>query len=181
VALVRLGKIVRAVGLQGFVGVAGAGESLGELGWVVLRRSGGREEEEPREVLEARRQGRLWAVRLEGVQGREAAEALVGTEVLAPREDLGEAGEGLHYWADLEGLAVVTVAGEDVGRVTGFYETGGVDVLVVTKGGREALVPLAPYVTVDSEAGKVIVDPPEGLLDLDEAGRSEKGGPKRGD
>ena len=176
--LVRIGKIVRAVGLQGLVGVAGTEGALRELRRVVLRRPG--EEDAPAEVVEARPQGRLWVVRLGGVGCREAAEELVGSEVLAAREDLGEAGEGQHYWADLEGLAVVTVAGRDLGRVTGLYETGGVDVLVVTGGGGEVLVPLAPYVTVDREAGKVVVDPPEGLLELEEVERGEKGGPGRG-
>ncbi len=60
---------------------------------------------------------------------------------------------------------MVTVAGEVVGRVTGLYETGGVDVLVVTGERGEKLVPLAPYVTVDREARRIVVDPPEGLLD----------------
>ena len=61
---------------------------------------------------------------------------------------------------------MVTVTGEEVGKVTGLLETGGVDVLVVTGPRGERLVPLAPYVEVDREAGRVVVDPPEGLLDL---------------
>ena len=118
------------------------------------------------EVLEARPQGRLWAVRIEGVSDRTSAEAWVGAEVLALREDLPEAGEARHYWADLAGLPVVTVAGTAIGRVTGLYETGGVDVLVVTtEAGGEKLVPLAPYVEVDLAGRRVVVDPPEGLLD----------------
>jgi 16S rRNA processing protein RimM len=180
VTLLLVGKIVRAVGLHGLVGIAGAEEALAELKQVVLRR-GGAEEKEPRQVVLARRQGRLWVLQLGGIGGREAAEALVGSEVLAAREDLGEAGEGRYYWADLEGLPVVTAAGEPVGKVSGLYATGGVDVLVVTRSGREVLVPLAPYVTVDRQAGKVVVvDPPEGLLELGEVGRNEKGGPGRG-
>jgi 16S rRNA processing protein RimM len=132
-------------------------------------------------VEEARPQGRVWAVRLAGVGDRTAAEGLVGSEVLAAREDLGEAGEGFHYWADLEGLPVVTVAGEAVGTVTDLFATGGVDVLVVTGGAAgEVLLPLAPYVTVDREARRVVVDPPEGLLELAE-GREEKGGPEEGE
>ena len=176
-SLVRIGKIVRAVGLGGDVGVGGTDGALGTLRRVTLRRGG---VEQDRAVVSARKQGRVWAVRLEGVEGRDAAEALVGCEVLVEREALGEAGEGQHYWGDLEGLAVVTAAGEPVGVVTGLYETGAVDVLVVDGARGEVLVPLAPYVTVDRAAGRVVVDPPEGLLDLGQTEREEKGGPERG-
>jgi 16S rRNA processing protein RimM len=180
VNLVRIGKIVRAIGLDGLVGVAGSDGALGDLERIALRR--GDDPPQERAVVLARPQGRVWAMQLEGVSDRNAAEALVGSEVLAEREDLGEAGEGLHYWADLEGLAVVTVAGESVGRVTGLLETGAADVLVVTMdGGREVLIPLAPYVKVEREAGRILVDPPEGLLDLEAQQREEKGGPRRGE
>lgn len=162
-ALVRIGKVVRAVGLKGFLGVGGSEGALAELERVVLRCGDG--EPETMRIEEARPQGRVWAVKLEGVSDRAAAEALVGAEVLAAREELGDAGEGRHLWADLEGIEVVTAAGEALGRVTGLYETGGVDVLVVSGPRGEKLVPLAPYVEVDREARRIVVDPPEGLLD----------------
>jgi 16S rRNA processing protein RimM len=132
------------------------------VGQVVLQRAG---QERRLAVLEARPQGKVWAVLLEGISDRTAAEGLVGATVLAERDELGEAGEGSAYWADLEGLPVVTVGGEAVGTVTGLYETGGVDVLVVTGERGEALIPLAPYVEVDLKAGRIVVDPPAGLLD----------------
>jgi 16S rRNA processing protein RimM len=162
VALVSIGKVVRAVGLKGFVGVAGSDGGLARVGQVVLQRAG---QERRLAVLEARPQGKVWAVLLEGISDRTAAEGLVGAAVLAEREELGEAGEGSTYWADLEGLPVVTVDGEAVGTVTGLYETGGVDVLVVTGERGESLIPLAPYVEVDLEARRIVVDPPAGLLD----------------
>ena len=162
-SLVRLGQIVRAVGLKGHVGIAGSEGALGALEHIALRRGEG--EPETRRIEEARPQGRVWAVKIEGVADRTAAEALVGAEVLARREDLGDPGEGRHYWADLEGLPVVTAAGDAVGKVTGLYETGGVDVLVVTGERGEKLIPLAPYVEVDMEGRRIVVDPPEGLLD----------------
>jgi len=162
-SLVRLGWVVRAVGLKGHLGVAGSEGTLAGLERIALGR--GQREPEFRRVLEARPQGRIWALRIEGVADRTAAEALVGAEVLAPREELGDAGEDRHWWADLEGLPVVTAAGAAVGKVTGLYETGGVDVLVVTGEGGEKLVPLAPYVEVDLAGGRIVVDPPEGLLE----------------
>jgi len=178
VDLLRIGTVVRAIGLKGFVGVGGTDGGLARLARVALRRPGG--EARWCEVREARPQGRVWALCLAGVDDRAAAEALVGSEVLAAREALGEAGEGFHYWADLEGLPVVTVAGERLGTVTDLYATGGVDVLVVRGDRGEVLVPLAPYVTVDREARRVVVDPPEGLLELPQ-GRQEKGGPGEGE
>lgn len=161
--LVRIGKVVRALGLKGHLGVAGTEGALARLERVALRIGAG--DPEPRRVVEARPQGKLWALRVEGIDGRTAAEAAVGAEVLAEREQLGEAGEARHYWADLEGLPVVTVAGEPVGTVTGLLETGAVDVLVVQGERGEKLVPLAPYVEVNLKAGRIVVDPPDGLLD----------------
>ena len=163
-ARVRLGKVVRALGLGGLVGVAGSEGGVARVGRIELRRPGS-EAGEQRRVLEARRQGKLWAVRLEGIEGREAAEGLVGCEVLADREELGEPGEGRHYWADLEGLPVETGTGEMLGRVEGLYVTGGVDVLVVRGERGERLVPLAPYVTIDRESRRIRVEAPEGLLE----------------
>lgn len=162
-APVRLGKVVRALGLEGLLGVAGSEGALGRLDRVTLRRPG--EPGVERKVEEARPQGRLWALRVEGVEDRDAAEAWVGAEVLGERGDLGDAGEGRFWWADLEGLPVTTVAGEPVGTVTGLLETGAVDVLVVKGERGEVLIPLAPYVEVDVEGRRVVVDPPEGLLE----------------
>jgi 16S rRNA processing protein RimM len=173
VAWLRIGKVVRALGLGGYLGVAGSEGALAGLRRVVLRREG---RDSERQVLEARRQGRLWAVRLEGVDGRSAAEEWVGAEVLAERADLGQAGPGRHFWADLEGLPVVTADGRAVGRVTGLFPTGGVDVLVVTGEAGEVLIPLAPYAAV--EADRVVVDPPEGLLEPTRAGRERTRKPR---
>lgn len=160
-SLIHVGRVVRAVGLKGYLGVGGSEGGLARVSRVVLRRAGADEEVA---VLEARPQGRIWAVRVEGISDRTAAEGRVGAEVLAERDELGEAEAGSHYWADLQGLPVVTVGGEDVGRVTGLYETGAVDVLVVTGPRGESLIPLAPYVQVDLDAKRIVVDPPEGLL-----------------
>ncbi len=163
-AQVRLGKVVRAIGLRGHLGVAGTEGALGRIERAWLSRPAS----DPVEVriTEARPQGRVWAVRVEGVDDRTGAERWVGAEVHAERGDLGDAGEGQHYWADVEGLPVVTTAGRALGTVKGLFETGGVDVLVVAGESGELLIPLAPYVQIDAAAGRVVVDPPEGLLEL---------------
>ena len=163
---VLLGKVVRAVSLDGRVGVAGTEGALSRLKRVELRRPGSPTRDEA--VLGAGPQGRIWWLRLVGVGDRSAAEGLVGYEVWGRRAQMGEAGEGFHFWADLEGLPVVTTTGDELGRVEELFVTGGVDVLVVRGSGGERLVPLAPYVTVDRERGRVVVDAPPGLLDAEE-------------
>ncbi|MCX5732256.1 MAG: ribosome maturation factor RimM [Deltaproteobacteria bacterium] len=171
---VRLGRVVRAVSLDGRVGVAGTEGALSLMNRVELRRPGSADREF--RVLGAGPQGRIWWLRLDGIADRTAAEALVGNDVWGRREAMGDAGQDLHFWTDLEGLPVVTTAGEELGKVEELFVTGGVDVLVVRGPGGERLVPLAPYVTVDRERGRVVVDPPPGLLaaDEEEAGRTER-------
>ena len=169
-AWVRLGTVVRAIGLDGKVGVAGTEGALARMSRVALGGEDGADGEE-RKVLGAAKQGRVWWLRLEGVDDRTAAEALRGLAVWGRREEMGEPGEGHHFWADLEGLPVATADGRDLGRVVELYVTGGVDVLVVRGPGGERLIPLAPWVTVDREQGRVVVDAPPGLLEDDEEAR----------
>jgi 16S rRNA processing protein RimM len=124
--------------------------------------------ETERRVLSAGPQGRIWWLRLEGVEDRTGADALRGSEVWGRREEMGDAGEGRHFWADLEGMPVATASGVELGRVVELFVTGGVDVLVVRGPGGERLVPLAPWVSVDREQGRVVVDAPPGLLEVDD-------------
>lgn len=73
------------------------------------------------------------------------------------------------YEDELVGLAVVNVAGESVGEVAGLLTRPAQDLLVVTlASGGEALVPFVDEIVpeVDPEAGRIVIDPPAGLLDL---------------
>lgn len=70
---------------------------------------------------------------------------------------------------DLVGLAVVTVGGEEVGSVARIDHGPGSDMLVVRReDGTAALVPFVRAIvpTVDVAGGRVVIDPPGGLLDL---------------
>ena len=91
---------------------------------------------------------------------RDAADALRGTEVWAPRSALPPPKPGEYYWIDLEGLRVVNLEGVDFGTVSHLFSTGANDVLVAL-GERERMIPfLEPdYITsVDFDAGVVTVD-----------------------
>jgi len=115
----------------------------------------------------------LVLLRLGGVASREDAEALRGRYVYAAEADLPPLEEGEVYLHDLVGLAVWTV-GEDgapagaVGTVRDVL-TGGAQLLLVVArdGAPDALVPDTPEIVraVDLDAGRVLIDPPEGLLD----------------
>lgn len=94
------------------------------------------------------------------VADRDAADALRGTEVWAPRSALPPPKPGEYYWVDLEGLRVVTREGVDFGRVSYLFSTGANDVLVA-EGERERMIPfLQPdyVVSIDFDNGVVTVD-----------------------
>ena len=120
--------------------------------------------------------------RFDGVEDRTAAEALNGVRLFLPREALPEPeDEEEYYHVDLIGLAAETVDGSPLGRVRGVEDYGAGDVLdVVDPEGRSVLVPFTRAVVpvVDLEGGRLVVDPPPGLLeDPDESKDStgEKG------
>jgi 16S rRNA processing protein RimM len=133
--------------------------------------SGGPEPDQirPLRVSRARwHHGRL-IVTFDGVTSREDAEQLRGSHLLIDEAESGEAGDDAWWDHQLEGLAVRLPDGSPLGRVREVRHTGGQDLLVVERpGSSEVLVPLvrAMVPVVDPGAGHIVVDPPEGLLDL---------------
>jgi 16S rRNA processing protein RimM len=119
-------------------------------------------------VTESRPFRRGVLVRLEGVESRTAAEALVARYVLLAAEELGEPGEDELYYHQLLGLMVVTQAGDEVGRVREVYETEPHHLLEIRGAERVHLVPFSREIVrmVDLEAGRLVIEPPEGLLEL---------------
>jgi 16S rRNA processing protein RimM len=108
-----------------------------------------------------RAQGKGIVAELPGVDDRDAAMALVGTEIWVARSALPAAKPGEYYWCDLEGLEVVTVEGRSLGKVSHLVATGANDVLVVNDAERERLIPflVGQFVTqVDLEGARITVD-----------------------
>jgi len=104
--------------------------------------------------------GKGLVAQLPGIDDRDAAEALRGSELWVPRSALPPPAPGEYYWVDLEGLRVVNLEGADFGVVSHLFSTGANDVLVA-RGDRERMIPfLEPdYVrSVDFDAGVVTVD-----------------------
>jgi len=119
-----------------------------------------------RRVAQVRQAGERLLVRLEDVGSREQAQALVGWEICAPRDELPRPEPGEFYWFDLEGLIVLTQDGECLGRVTDFFPTGSNEVLVVRDGEREILLPFIKDVilSVDAAQGSLHIRVLPGLL-----------------
>ena len=98
----------------------------------------------------------------------DAAKQLVGYEFAVPEQDRVPLPEDHYYDWELEGCEV-KVGNEVIGKVSSVMRTGGAEILVITdEKGSERLVPLAESIVVeiDPAAKTIVVDPPEGLLEL---------------
>ncbi len=110
-----------------------------------------------------------FAARLSGVRSKEDADALNGLRLFAPRDRLPALPDDEYYHADLIGLAVFDTGGAEIGQVRAVHNHGAADLLelVVPGGSKTVLMPftLAVVPTVDLASGRIVADPPEGLLE----------------
>jgi 16S rRNA processing protein RimM len=114
----------------------------------------------------------LHLVSLEGVSDRTAAEKLQSSAVYADRNELPSLDEDEYYISDIIGNQVLLANGEPVGTVRSILDTGGNSLMVVARAGAsEALIPMVPeiVISVDQEARIVVIDPPEGLLAINDS------------
>jgi 16S rRNA processing protein RimM len=99
----------------------------------------------------------------------EAAAELVGHDFAVPESESVALTEDEYYDWELEGCRVSLLTGQQVGVVKSVLRTGGVHLLVVANAEqRDALVPMAGSIiaSVDTANKLILIDPPEGLLDL---------------
>jgi 16S rRNA processing protein RimM len=168
---VTVGRIGRPHGIRGDV-VVGVRTDEPELRFA----RGSRLDTDPADLGPLTVAGIKWhsgelLVRFEGIGDRDAAAELRGTwltvdsATIAPPEDPDE-----FHDTDLVGLSVRTVDGTQVGTVDDVLHSGQ-DVLVIRSAdGREVMVPFVkPLVPdVDIPAGVLTIDPPEGLLNVED-------------
>jgi 16S rRNA processing protein RimM len=107
--------------------------------------------------------------RIEGVADRTAAEALRGLRLYVERSALPAAGEREWYEADLIGLSAVGRDGRDWGKVLAFHDFGAGLTMEVSGGEASRSSVMLPFndeavPEIDVERGKVLVDPPAGVL-----------------
>lgn len=106
--------------------------------------------------------------RLSGVQNKEEADALRGTQLYVARDRLPSLPDDEYYHADLIGLEVFDSGGALLGRVKAVLNHGASDLLEIHGPGLKSTV-LLPFTraavpTVDLATGRIVADPPEGLF-----------------
>jgi 16S rRNA processing protein RimM len=113
--------------------------------------------------------GRL-LITFAGVSDRAGAESLTGTMLVVDIEDLPALSDPEEFYDhDLVGLSAVDTAGTALGTVADVIHGPGSDLLAITRtDGGETLVPFVKAIvpTVDVAAGRLVIDPPDGLFEL---------------
>ena len=167
---ILIGKIIGVHGIQGNLKVYSYAESLSVF------ESGG-------SILAVNQQGieqtytikwvkphhRVLLLSLEGIESRNLAETLVGSELFIEKTRLPELEDESYYWFDLIGISVFTSNGDYIGRIESIMPTGSNDVYVVKNPDKdhdnEVLIPALTSVVleIDLELKTMRVDLPEGL------------------
>jgi 16S rRNA processing protein RimM len=164
-----VGRIARAHGNKGQVIITVDTDFPGERfrpgAELFVERRG---EVEPLTLGSVRFQNGRPVVAIVGVGTMNDAEALAGLELRIPLDRLAPLPEGTFYRHDLVGCAVETSSGAAVGTVRDVEGTVGGSRLVVSGAAGEILIPLASEIctTIDVVGRRIVVDPPQGLLDL---------------
>ncbi len=109
--------------------------------------------------------------RIEGIDDRNAAEALKGLELSVPRDRLPEPEQDEVYHADLIGLRILDSQGVKIGNVVAILDFGAGELLEMKLQNVEATV-LMPFDTetvpeINLDAGTMTINPPDGLLDTE--------------
>ena len=106
--------------------------------------------------------------KFQGVDTISEAEKLAGAEVSIPFEQRAELADDEVYQSDLIGCEVFDTTGRLLGVVTEFEETGGTPLLHIG----DLLIPFAKSicVTIDPANKRIVVNPPDGLLNLNVPG-----------
>lgn len=169
VDLVRIGKVLRSQGKEGRLKVR-----LHETGLpgtaatkVYLGRPGGFEEYEV-ESFELDRNS--YFLKLKGIDTLAQADGLAGLDVFVAETSFRPLDNGCYYDFQVIGCRIVTGDGTEVGTVRGILPAGGSNLLVVARGEKEYYVPFTEPIClrVDPEKREIVIDPPAGLLELNE-------------
>jgi 16S rRNA processing protein RimM len=162
---ILIGKIAGAHGVKGYLKMISHAESLSVFtpGSSLLLKKSGNKSIHTIEWVKPHKRNVLLC--LKGVENRDQADLLAGSELFIETSLLPELEEGTYYWNDLIGLSVFTIEKTYLGRITSILPTGSNDVYVVKHGKNETLIPALESVVIEInlEDRTMQVDLPEGL------------------
>lgn len=162
---IKIGKIVKTVGLKGEVKVYNYSDSI-----EIYETIESIYVEDRLTVIEnVRAQKNMVILKLEGADDRNAAEALRGKELYITEDDLPELPEGQYYVRDLIGMSVTEEDGNLLGHVTDVLQNTAQDIFEVeSENGKKLLIPKVDQFVLDIDAEKreITVRLIEGMLDL---------------
>jgi 16S rRNA processing protein RimM len=125
-------------------------------------------DQEAMEIESFRRQHGRCIAKFKGIDTISEVERYVGKEIKIAADTLPAVEEGWFYTFQLKGCRVYAADGEYIGEVTDVLDAGGSQILKVDRENEETLIPFAQeYLkSIDLDQRKIVVDLPEGLLDL---------------
>ena len=156
---VVIGRVRGVFGVKGWVRVQDYSSRIGDIlqydTWLLKQDQGWMS----RTVLGGRLHQKGVVCHLKGYDDRSQAKELMDVEIAVATNQISELEPGEYYWHQLEGLEVVNLNGENLGKVDRLFETGANDVLVL-KGEQERLVPYARGVVTEIYLykGRILVD-----------------------
>ena len=162
---VTLGRVAGVYGVKGWVKVVSFARPVENIldyrRWWITKGAG-----YEAKLLEGRIHGRGLIAHISGPDGhaladRNAAEALVGTEIQVSRDELPAPSKGQYYWTDLINLQVTSEQGDLLGIVIEVTSNGAQDVLVVKDGEQERMIPFvhgAIIKSVDLVERRIVAD-----------------------
>ena len=163
--LIVLGKIYSVHGVRGEVKVYSFTDPIDNLldypRWT-LRRDG---QSRQVDLASGRLQGKVLVVKIKGLDDREEARSFAGYDICVPRSLLPALDDGEFYWLQLQGLKVIELQEQLLGKIDHLLETGANDVMVVrpcagSLDDRERLLPYTDQCvqSVDLQAAEMRVD-----------------------
>jgi len=169
-----VGRIARAHGIRGQVIVnpeTDFPEDRFQPGAELFIERGGRIE--ALKVTSARFHGARPVIGIDGVETMNDAGTLAGRELRVPVEQLAALPADTFYRHDLVGCVVETRDGTRIGPVTDVEGTMAGSRLVVDGAAGEVLIPLVAAIctVVDPASKRIVIDPPEGLIEANEGAR----------
>ncbi len=166
--LVPLGEIVTTHGLNGWLKLNPFNvESTALVSGVevILEKTGQRSTHEIEASNPHRNQ---LLIKFVGVDSIDHAALLVGATLLVEETLLGSLEPGQFYHYQVVGFEVFAASGERIGIISSTLSTPAGEIYVVQGTTKEHLIPAVKEFIdkVDFTAGRMIISPPEGLLDL---------------